>query len=75
MLLSRKLLDDVDLDSYLVSLDFEVCSYIEKWRSENTPTATMRRIIDTTAQYFHISWYIEFDNKSDFTLYQLSRQD
>lgn len=64
---------DFSEDSCLDFLDYEVYSKIEKWCNENAPTAKMYREMKNDNIFTYITWYIEFTNKVDYTLFVLTR--
>lgn len=75
LIVNKKLINDLDIDSYLTSLDFEICNSVEQWYTKCAPTAKIIREIEPFEMYLNISWYIEFETKEDLTLYILSKQD
>lgn len=73
LLASKRIINDCDLEDYLMLLDHNICNDAERWCNKNTPTAKIYRETATKDLYFYVTWYIEFENKNDMVLYQLSK--
>ena len=72
ILCTTKLLNFAE-ESYLPFLDHTVCSKIEEWYRTNAPTAKIYRDIKNDGTLMYITWYIEFTDKADYTLFVLTR--
>lgn len=70
---SKKIANDIDIDSYLPLLDYSKTASIEEWCSMNIPTAKIYRDINSDNLYLYVTWYILFENQEDLVLYQLSK--
>ena len=68
----KKIISDVDLDSYLPFIDYTETVKAEAWCNQHAPSAKVCRTIETDSIYTYMTWFIVFDNKEDMVLYQLS---
>jgi hypothetical protein len=68
----KRVITDIDLDSYLPFIDYTETVKAESWCRQHAPTAKVWRSIHADSVYTYIKWFIEFETMEDLVLYQLS---
>ena len=68
----KRVMSDVDLDSYLPFIDYTETVKAESWCRQYAPTAKVCRTIKADSIYTYMTWFIIFKTREELVFYQLS---